>query len=140
MQATTFTNKRGCFMKNLFLLAFWLTGAVYAAPTETEVVIKSWQAYIRYGVDYNFEVRIDDASPAAALTACSGQKVFTLSLPYNTYVGMYAVWQAVLQYTAATDPNSGVARNKVFIKYDPAICDATRGAVLLGIRNFPQPE
>ena len=116
-----------------------LAGITAAVPEERVVTVESWQLYIRNGVDYNFEVRFTD-SLQTSCAAANQNKVFTNWFSSNANVEMYAAWQAALQYASATDTAMGPNRAKVAIKFDPAVCDATRGALLLGIRNFPVPE
>lgn len=119
------------------LLGF--AGMASAVPEERVVTVESWQLYIRSGVDYNFEVRFTD-SLQTSCAAANQNKVFTNWYSSNANVEMYAAWQAALQYASATDTATGPNRAKVSIKFDPAVCDATRGALLLGIRNYPVPE
>lgn len=141
-------------MKKLIIfLACLLSSSAFAAPYEYEVTVESWEFYLRAGVDNNFEVRFSAAvpstyaiAPAAAtpaspdpMTACGGLKVFTRMNSNNGEMVMWQSWQSALQYAAATNTSAGAGKVKVLIRADLAVCDATRGANLLGVRNMPLP-
>lgn len=117
-----------------------VAGTVVAAPVEQEVTVESWSLYLRNGADYNLEIKVSDTNLQTGCTAANQHRVFTNWHGNAGVIAMYQTWQSALQYASATDSRTGAHRNKVFIRYDPAICDAARGALLLGVRNFPITE
>lgn len=117
-------------MKYLWLAIVALSSVGHAAPEDREVTIASWQVYTRWGTDSDFEVRVTDTlnTPCAATNA---GKVFTHIVTNAVNYPLLQMWQASLAYAATT------GNGKVILRYDPAMCDSTRGAMLLGVKNVP---